>query len=194
MVVQARSLIWSDLSAEQLQSLRAAPGKKTLSPREQLAKFLGIKDPTAPRSAIELDLYMQTLKFGQVQQGGWPMPRHSALHAYLRNLHLALPSMASLWFTCTLHVHPLTLPLQGLGLPDDKLSALFSIVKRVHRDSVQGRMPVMRSFALLKARKRGGGGSCELGSAAFGGRVCIDLPSPPHGGCHATGAQSSRSP
>ncbi len=62
---QARNLVWKDLSAQQLESIRHPHPKKGLTGRDLLAKFTGLSDYQAnPKSAIHLDLYVQVLQFG----------------------------------------------------------------------------------------------------------------------------------
>jgi hypothetical protein len=63
---QAQSLVWKDLSAEQLEALRAP--QTGSSARTLLAKFMGLSvDASAsPTHAILLDMYTYALKFGQV--------------------------------------------------------------------------------------------------------------------------------
>lgn len=65
--MQARNLVWRDLSAEQLGSIRHPHPKKGLTGRDLLVKYLAIGDPSSPRNAITLDLYVHTLQFGQVR-------------------------------------------------------------------------------------------------------------------------------
>lgn len=66
-------MLWADLSAEQIDSLRVPSTKKGASVRELLARFLGITDVDTPKNAINLDLYVFTLKHGQVNipAEGW---------------------------------------------------------------------------------------------------------------------------
>lgn len=66
-------MMWVDLSAADLASLRQAHPKAGLTPRDLLAKAMGLADPQNPRQAILLDLYVHTLQFGQqVREGrGW---------------------------------------------------------------------------------------------------------------------------
>lgn len=74
--MQAKALVWHDLSAEQLENIRRPHPKKGLTSRDLLAKFIGIKDQNNPRTAISLDLYVHTLQFGQV-------PRNLAIHTFV---------------------------------------------------------------------------------------------------------------
>jgi hypothetical protein len=62
--MQAKALVWADLSADQLERLRSP--QKGASARELLAKFLGFTDPSSHTQAILLDMYTYTLQFGQV--------------------------------------------------------------------------------------------------------------------------------
>ncbi len=62
--LQAKNLVWADLSAEQLASLRAP--KKGSTARQLLAKYLDLTDLSQPTQAILLDLYVNTLQQGQV--------------------------------------------------------------------------------------------------------------------------------
>ncbi len=73
---QAHSLVFSDLSAEQMSQLRNP--KKGLSARELLAKYMGLTDLTQSTQAILLDLYSYTLQFGQVS-----LMQHCLLHQCL---------------------------------------------------------------------------------------------------------------
>jgi hypothetical protein len=61
----ANNLVWKDLSAEQLESIRHPHPKKGKTSRDLLAQFLGFADPSDPKSAISLDLYTHTLQFGE---------------------------------------------------------------------------------------------------------------------------------
>jgi hypothetical protein len=123
------------LSAEQIESLRAPSTKKGGSVRELLARFLGLTDMDTPKNAINLDLYIFTLKHGQVSI----ITR--CLAAASSGTCTPLPQIQS----STTHL------LQDMGLAADKLSGLFSIMKEVHKRSVEGRMPIERSFALFKS-------------------------------------------
>mmetsp|Transcript_24263 Transcript_24263/g.66387 ORF Transcript_24263/g.66387 Transcript_24263/m.66387 type:complete len:277 (+) Transcript_24263:121-951(+) len=61
----AYNLIWRDLSSEQLEMLRNPHLYKNTSPRDLLARLLGIQNPQERKSAILLDFYVHTLQFGQ---------------------------------------------------------------------------------------------------------------------------------
>lgn len=67
----AKSSTWRDLSANQLQQIRSPDASKGLQPREVLAEYLSLPDPspTSPfhdpsKAAIALDLYISVLRFG----------------------------------------------------------------------------------------------------------------------------------
>lgn len=63
--LQARNLVWKDLSSAQLESIRHPHPKKGLTGRDLLAKYTGLNDyQTNPKTAIHLDLYVHTLQFG----------------------------------------------------------------------------------------------------------------------------------
>ncbi len=64
---QAKNLVWRDLSAEQLENIRHPHPKKGQSGRDLLALYTGITNPNDDKSAITLDLYTQTLRFGEVR-------------------------------------------------------------------------------------------------------------------------------
>ncbi|KAF5837883.1 flagellar C1a complex subunit C1a-32-domain-containing protein [Dunaliella salina] len=61
----AYNLVWRDLSSENLEMLRNPHMYKNTSPRDLLARLLGIREPQEPKSAILLDFYVHTLQFGQ---------------------------------------------------------------------------------------------------------------------------------
>ena len=66
---QAHSLVWMELSAEQIGELRSV---KAAGQRELLAKFLRLGEHAhSPKSAINLDLYAHTLQFGLVRACMW---------------------------------------------------------------------------------------------------------------------------
>ncbi|KXZ53860.1 hypothetical protein GPECTOR_6g778 [Gonium pectorale] len=61
----ARNLVWKDLTAQQLASIRSPHPKKGLTGRDLLAKYSGLSDyQQNPKTAIHLDLYVHTLQFG----------------------------------------------------------------------------------------------------------------------------------
>lgn len=64
---QAKSLLWQDLTSERLEQIRSPHPKKGLSGRDLLAQFTGLSSAKSnPKQAIVLDLYVNTLKFGEV--------------------------------------------------------------------------------------------------------------------------------
>ena len=65
--LQAKNLVWRDLDASQLELVRHPHPKQGVSGREHLARFNGLSsDPGDVKSAISLDLYTNTLRFGEV--------------------------------------------------------------------------------------------------------------------------------
>lgn len=97
-------LAFRDLSPEQMQQIRSPKLPQGLTVRDYLAQVAGPLDPDEePRDAILLDLYIQTLQFGQ-----------------------------------------------SLGMTDEKLSGLFSLVKDLHMRSTQQRLTVENAFKLFK--------------------------------------------
>jgi hypothetical protein len=136
---QARNLVWRDLSAEQLASIRSPHPKKGLTARDLLARFLGISDPSSPKNAISLDLYVHTLQFGQV--------RFSDLCAREHAPPLGVAYRAG---GCR-STHSLAAPrLQELRMADGKLSGLLAIVRETHRRSMEEKLTLERSFAAFK--------------------------------------------
>lgn len=65
-LLQAKTLVWADLSAEQLESIRHPHPKKGLNGRDLLAKYLGLAPPHQPQQEFSLDLYVHTLQLAQV--------------------------------------------------------------------------------------------------------------------------------
>ena len=59
-------MVWRDLSAEQLQQVRHPHPKKGVSGRQLLARFLGLNEQADAKQAIVLDMYVHTLRFGEV--------------------------------------------------------------------------------------------------------------------------------
>lgn len=79
-------MIWKDLSAEQLENIRHPHPKKGFTGRDLLAKFLGISDPSNPKDAINLDLYVHTLQFGESQK--YADDKLSGLLSLVKEVHL----------------------------------------------------------------------------------------------------------
>lgn len=83
MCVQASNMVWRDLSAQQLENIRHPHPKEGLTGRDLLSQYVGITEAgwprgaaalqAEPKNAINLDLYVHTLQFGQVRF----VPAHS---------------------------------------------------------------------------------------------------------------------
>ncbi|KAL6763783.1 central apparatus associated protein C1a-34 [Haematococcus lacustris] len=81
----AHSLVWADLSEEQIELLRNAPYiKNELSARDIVAKLSGLHEEV-PREAITLDLYMHTLQYGQERQ--FKHDKLSGLFSIMKEVH-----------------------------------------------------------------------------------------------------------
>lgn len=95
LLAQAKNLVWADLSEEQLALIRNPHPKRGQSPRDLLAKFLGITDPQTPLNAISLDLYVHTLQFGQVSEfaHAWTPCMHACMHPRLQ----CSPTYVRIW-------------------------------------------------------------------------------------------------
>lgn len=78
---QAKSLLWHDLTSEQLEQIRSPHPKKGLSGRDLLAQFTGLSSAKSnPKQAIVLDLYVNTLKFGEVCRSSSCAAAAAAMH------------------------------------------------------------------------------------------------------------------
>lgn len=85
--VQARNLVWKDLSAQQLEAIRHPHPKKGLTGRDLLAKYVGLKDYTNdPKEAVHLDLYVHTLQFGDELR--FSEDKLSGLFSIVKTVHL----------------------------------------------------------------------------------------------------------
>lgn len=82
----ARNLVWQDLGAEHLESIRHPHPKKGLTGRDLLAKFSGISDPKNTKSAITLDLYVHALQYAQEQR--FADDKTSGFFSIVKSVHM----------------------------------------------------------------------------------------------------------
>lgn len=82
----AKTFVFKDLTAEQLESIKHPHPKKGQSSRDLLASYLNISDPNEPKQAISLDLYSHTLQFAQSLKMG--ADKMSGLLSIVKYVHL----------------------------------------------------------------------------------------------------------
>ena len=118
--------MWADLKEQGLQSVwqTGLDSPEATATLQTAAATANAK--TVLQTAIELDLYRQTLIEGQVC--GWK--RSAEVWRSLFKFRLCA--------------------LQELALTDKQASALFSIVKTVHNESTSMRLTIDRSFDCFK--------------------------------------------